>query len=194
MVLKGDLSPGDRLEEVALSQKMGVSRTPLREALIALEEDGIVASVPNKGFVVAPANVELVRETYPILAALECAAIRLSGDRLSTAVADLAKLNDRLAGETRKRRQHALDAAFHERLVRDCGNARLLKLISQHWAHAQRFDGAHDRGTADRDGSCREHAQIIGALRRGRIDDACEILAAHWERGQKVVIQWLQNR
>ncbi|MGZ8407039.1 MAG: GntR family transcriptional regulator, partial [Caulobacteraceae bacterium] len=147
-----------------------------------------------KGFAVTPLNATLLRETYPILAALEAAAMRMSGERLLAAVPELQALNDRLARETRKPRQYELDAAFHRRLVRDCGNVRLLKLIEQHWTHAFRFNGAHDRGTADRDGSCQDHGQIIAALAAGRLGEACETLAHHWERGEEVVVEWLTNR
>lgn len=192
-ILSGAVAAEARLEEVELSRRLGVSRTPLREALIVLEEEGLVRSVPNKGFVVVKADAELVRETYPILAALERLALLLSGDRLAEALPDLERINRELAAETVSERQYALDAAFHERLTRDCGNPRLLKLLETHRANARRFDGAHRRGTADRDGSCRQHREIIEAVRAGNAVQAAQLLEEHWRAGEQVVIGWLEG-
>lgn len=193
LIRKGDLPGGARLEEVALSKRIGVSRTPLREALIALEEYGLVTSSPNKGFCVVHANEALVREIYPILGALEGAALRLALPRLPAAAPELKALNDKLSRATSKARQYELDRQFHARLTRSCGNPRLLKLLDTHWAQARRFDGALRRGTADRDGSCREHTEIVRAIENGRVEAAVESLIAHWRRGEDVVINWLRG-
>ena len=193
-IVEGRLSPDSRLDEVSLSQRMGVSRTPLREALIALQEEGLVKSLPNRGFVVVPADVALVREVYPILGALERLAIGLGATRLVEAVPDLEDLNDRLAEETETAAQYMLDMAFHDRLVRDCGNERLLRLIEVHRAQARRFDGAHRRGTADREGSCAEHRRMIEAITDRRFTDVQQLLEEHWRRGEDVVIGWLESR
>jgi DNA-binding GntR family transcriptional regulator len=192
MIAGRELAPGARLEEVELSRRIGVSRTPVREALIALEMEGWVRSVPNKGVSVCPADERMVCELYPILGALEAAAMRLAGPWSAGAIHELRGLNTRLAGETRRERQYQLDAAFHRRLVRDCGNARLLALIETHWAQAGRYDGAATRGTANRDGSCREHAAIIDALEADDLDRASLLITGHWARGVEVVRAWLR--
>ncbi len=192
MIAGGELRPGARLEEVELSRRIGVSRTPIREALIALEAEGWVRSVPNKGVSVRPADEQMVCEIYPILGALEAAAMRLAGHALEDAIGDLRHLNGKLAAEIERVRQHQLDAAFHRRLVRDCANARLLALIENHWAQAGRYDGAAMRGTANRDGSCREHDAIIAAIEAGDLDLASAHLWRHWEHGVDVVRAWLR--
>jgi DNA-binding GntR family transcriptional regulator len=194
LIVDGSLPPGARLEETEVSQQLGVSRTPLREALIALEEKGLVQSTPNKGFSVAPVNERLVREVYPILAALEAAAVRAAGARLLDSATRLRAINDRLAREQRKQRQYRLDAEFHHLLIVDCGNPRLISLIEQHWAHAQRFNGAHERGTADRAGSCRQHGEIIEAVEAERWEEAAQLVTQHWADGIQVVIKWLRER
>lgn len=192
LIRKGELSGGTRLEEQELSRRIGVSRTPLREALIALEEDGLVQSSPNKGFSVVHANEALVREIYPILAALEGAALRLSAPLLMAALPDLKAINDSLSRATNKSRQYELDMNFHDRLTCGCGNPRLLKLLETHWTQARRFDGAHRRGTANREGSCREHAEILRAIEMGQFGAAVETLTTHWRKGEDVVINWLR--
>lgn len=193
-ILRGDLRPGATLEEIPLAARLGVSRTPVREALIALEEEGLVLSRPRKGYIVASADADLVRRTYPILAALEAEAVRLAGAGLALSIAKLKSTNEALSNATEKTRQHALDRTFHSLLVGECGNERLLHLIGIEWARAQWFDGAQDRGTADQGGSCAEHNEIIRALERGDNESAAQTLHAHWHRGIEVVTKWLAQR
>jgi len=194
MIAEGALAGGEHLDEIGLSRRIGVSRTPLREALIALEGEGLVQSAPNKGFTLVAADEAMVREVFPILAALEAQAVTLSGKRLIAAAPELAAINERLARTTRKATQYQLDAAIHRGLTDHCGNARLLKLIETHRELAHRFDGAHARGTADQAGSFREHGEIIAAVRAGRLALARDLLLAHWRRGEDIVIAWLKKR
>lgn len=195
MIEDGLYRDGDRLEEVEISSRIGVSRTPVREALISLEGDGLVRSAPNKGFVVVTANEDLVREIYPILGALEGAALRLAAPMLdASAVSALSRINDRLARARVAKAQYDLDAAFHERIVRDCGNTRLLRLLDAHRTLARRIDGAHLRGTANRDGSVLEHAAIVARIENGDFGAAAELLIEHWRNGESVVANWLRNR
>jgi DNA-binding GntR family transcriptional regulator len=191
MIVSRELAPDTKLEEIDLAKRLGVSRTPVREALIALEKDGLVRSRPNRGFTVVRANAESVLETYPVIGALEAAAVELSASRSENLAQDLRELNGRLSRETRRRQQYDLDHAFHARLARDCGNARLLELIAVEHARAQRFDGAHRRGTADREGSCADHARIADALARGNPRAAAQAVRDHWTRGIDVVLKWL---
>lgn len=194
MILAGDVRPDGRIEEIELSSRLGVSRTPVREALIALESEGLVRSRPNRGFVVVPLDADQVRETYPVLAALEVAALRLSGERLKESLPQLREVSRKLAGERNRARQHQLDYSFHDLLTRGCGNPRLLDLLKVEWTRARRFDGAFERGTADQAGSCAEHDQIIGAIEKGRIEDAARVLDEHWRRGIEVVVKWLNEK
>lgn len=194
MIADGALSDGEHLDEIGLSRRIGVSRTPLREALIALEAEGLVRSEPNKGFRVVAADEALVREVFPVIGALEAQAVRLTGDDLKAVVGDLKKLTDNLRQAKSKPLQYKLDAAFHHTLTRQCGNARLLRLLDTHRDLARRFDGAHARGTADHAGTCREHAAIVAAIERGEIEQASTLLLAHWRRGEDVVINWLRSR
>ena len=193
MIVEGRLSSDTRLEEVKLSKQIGISRTPLREALITLEEEGLVRSTPHKGFVVVTPNEEFVRESYPILAALEAMAVRMSGEALRADAPRLKALNAALAGETARPRQYGLDREFHAALTQHCGNARLLKLLGRERARAQLVDGSHRRGMADLAGSVAMHAAIVDAIEEGRSEDAAALLLGHWQEGTEVVAQWLRE-
>ena len=193
LIVAGEFTADEKLEEVTIATRLGVSRTPVREALIALEHEGLVRSRPNKGFAVVAADADLVRESYPILAALEAAALVLAGPHLRVALPELRALDEKLARATRPGLQYELDHAFHRRLIRDCGNQRLLDMIEAERTRAQRFDGAHRRGMADRDGSRAEHRAIVAAIARKDFAGAAQTLTAHWTRGIATVVGWLER-
>ncbi|HEY2447149.1 MAG TPA: GntR family transcriptional regulator [Rhizomicrobium sp.] len=193
MIVGGRLETGARLDEIGLSQEIGASRTPVREALIALEEEGLVQSRPNHGFTVAALNERLVRETYAILGALEAAAVEAGGDALVAAAGRLAAFNEKLAREKRLSRCYELDREFHRTLVEPCGNTRLLHLLQTHWNQARRIDGGKTRGMADRAGSCSEHAAIVSAIRFGNLEDAAARLRGHWRDGTEIIIAWMRT-
>ncbi len=193
MILAGELAADSRVEEVEIAGRIGVSRTPVREALIALEHEGLVRSRPHRGFVVAAADAAMVRETYPILAALEIAAMRLAWDTLKDALPELIDLNTRLGAATSRADQYACDHGFHQRLTCDNGNARLSATLEMERTRAQRFDGAEQRGTADQTGSCAEHGRIIAAIEANQLAVAVATLQEHWDRGTGVVIAWLEQ-
>jgi DNA-binding GntR family transcriptional regulator len=193
-ILDGRLGGDQRIAEVELAEALGVSRTPVREALILLEDQGLIRSRPHRGYQAVTADAELVRETYPVLGGLETAALRQGFERLVPAVPALRRINEALAGEPRRTRQYELDRRFHEGLTAHCANPRLLALLAQERVRAARFDGAHDRGMAALEKSCVEHSAVLDAIEAGDRDGAAALLTAHWDGGVEVVIGWLRQR
>ncbi len=193
MISDGSLASDERLDEVGLSHRMGISRTPLREALIALEGEGFVRSVPHKGFSVTTANEEMVRELFPIIGALEAQALRMSGEAVIASAPVLSALNNRLANAKNKAKSHEIDRAIHHGFVEHCGNPRLLKLLETQCALARRFDGAAARGIANPAGACAQHAKIIAAIEASDLARAGELLLLHWREGEITVINWLKK-
>jgi DNA-binding GntR family transcriptional regulator len=194
MIVSGELD-GDRpLKEIDIAKRLGVSRTPLREALLMLERDGLVVSAVNKGFRVAALSEDRVREIYPILGTLEGLAVRESGPMMRTQVSELRELNIELRGTRNKRRRHAIDREFHDTLCAMCPNRSLVEMVRSLWQHAQRYDGAVERGMADPAGSLREHVAITDAIARGDYVDAAAQIEDHWRRGVFTVIAWLRDR
>lgn len=179
--------------EVELATQLGVSRTPLREALLILEREGLVVSEVNKGFRVAALSEARVRELYPILGALEGLAVRESGDRLRARVGELRAVNAALRASRTKHRRHALDHQFHALLRDACPNRTIVEMVRRLWLQAQRFDGAADRGMADPVGSLRDHIAITGAIARGDLAGAARRLDDHWRHGIEVVMRWLRG-
>ena len=96
--MKGDLLPGNRLQDVLLAAELGVSRTPVREALLRLERDGLVESDPNRGFFVAPLSRKEVAEIYPMVWALECLALDSCEPPTPPQIQALRQINAEMAG------------------------------------------------------------------------------------------------
>ncbi|WP_102224926.1 GntR family transcriptional regulator [Acidimangrovimonas sediminis] len=132
-ILTLDLAPKQRLSEADLSQQMGVSRTPVREALIRLAEEGLVDILPQRGSFVAPIRLTEVREAQFIRAALECSIAERAAATMSPGLARyLEELLDRqkraiAAGD--RTGFLALDEAFHQALCDHCDLPRAWKIL-----------------------------------------------------------------
>ncbi|MCS7235906.1 MAG: GntR family transcriptional regulator [Armatimonadota bacterium] len=133
-ILSGRFQPGQRLVERELVELLGVSRTPIREALRKLELEGLVTTIPYKGPVVTRPTVEDARQLYQVRAALEGQATALLAARAEADDLDcLGRLLQEAEAAVRAgdvRAVLAANNAFHDELARRCGNALLESLIS----------------------------------------------------------------
>ncbi|HEY6036883.1 MAG TPA: GntR family transcriptional regulator [Kofleriaceae bacterium] len=200
LIACGELPAVERLKEVELAAKLGVSRTPLREALLVLERDGLVISEVNKGFRVADLSETRVRELFPVIAALEAEALRAGGDATRALGPELLALNAELrrlvrpGAKTAKAKLHELDRRFHATVSSACPNALLLDLLQRLRLQAQRFDGGTARGLADPAWTVREHEAIARAIAAGKLDRAAELTREHRRVGIEIVIGWLREQ
>lgn len=134
-IVRVDLSPGQQLSENELATQLGVSRTPVREALARLRDERLVLVVPQLGTFVARISPAAVGDAQFIREALECAAVRLAAENASAA--DLAVLEENLIGQERARADADLDSFYHL----DDAFHRALCDLSRHqavWAISQR--------------------------------------------------------
>jgi DNA-binding GntR family transcriptional regulator len=125
-----------------------VSRTPLREALLALEREGFVRADVARGFAVAPLSARDVREVYPILLALESLALRMSGPMAFTLVELLTAANTALASAPDARSAQDCDHTFHRILLSRSPNARLLDLIAAQKRSVERYERLYRASSA----------------------------------------------
>ncbi|MEZ5463519.1 GntR family transcriptional regulator [Dokdonella sp.] len=194
-IVDGEYPARTRLDENSLAAELGVSRTPLREALAGLEREGLVRHEPYKGRVVTDSEDEVVEELFPILAVLEGLAITSTGTYPEQILDELDALNTRLAKPGASGRQrHALDAEWHSLLVAHCGNARLIELIARQRALASRYDGGADRGIAAVELTVREHASVVAALRENDASAAARLVSSHWHNGIETIRKWRSAR
>jgi DNA-binding GntR family transcriptional regulator len=191
-IIDGTLEPGSRINESQLSADLGVSRTPLREALLGLEREGLIASEPARGFFVAPLSAREARELYPIGRELDLLALRTIAHVPSATLDRLAALNERFAAaRARPERAKALDDEFHTTLIGSCPNRRLLEMLAGVQRGMERYERVYMGDANDVARSARQHARIIAALRNDDLDAAAEALREHWDYGANRLIRKL---
>jgi DNA-binding GntR family transcriptional regulator len=181
----GGLQPGAFLDLNALAHRLGVSRTPLREALLHLESQGFVTVLPRRGFVINALTLEDVRSFYEIIGALEASTLRTVGFALGPD--DFARMRT-LDGEMRQAvaardfdRYYAANLAFHDTYLNRSDNARLVALVRllkqrlYDWPRRERMMQAWESH------SVVEHEEFLSLLERGRVDAAADHLQhVHW--------------
>lgn len=179
-IVSGELAPAESLNEAALAADLGVSRTPLREALLGLDADGLVRAVANRGFVVAGLGARDVRETYPVRGVLEALALRLAGLPGAPARARLTALNDALREpDLSPRRRIDLDERFHVALTARCPNRRLMALLARLRRHCRRYELAYMGSEGNVQVSVEQHAGLLAHLEAGALEPACAALEAN---------------
>jgi DNA-binding GntR family transcriptional regulator len=181
-VLDGRLAAGARVNEVHLARELGVSRTPLREALIGLAGRGLLVTEPGRGFLVPPFDPDEARRLYPLVAELEALALRwtspleLAGlpDALDVVAGEMAAALDR--GDDLSE----VDERWHALLLSRCPNPHLLRLIEQTKPLLKRYESCYFGGAGRAGESIGEHRRIAAALREGDLPAASAVLVRNW--------------
>jgi DNA-binding GntR family transcriptional regulator len=195
MIFDGRLPAGERINERDVGAQLEVSRTPIREALLGLEGEGFVESRPARGFAPVPLSARDVNEVYPMVAALEILAVRSAPpERLRARLPELERLAQQMAEAPDARRAQALDDRWHARLVRDCGNERLLRTLSSLKRVVRRYELAWMADNAHVETSTEQHHAIVEALGRDDVDRAAELIDLNWRYTMAEMLGWLTLR
>ncbi|MES2522584.1 MAG: GntR family transcriptional regulator [Gemmatimonadota bacterium] len=193
-IVSGRLAPLSRLSDSSLADMLGVSRTPVREALLRLSLEQLVDADQGRGFTVRPLSVREVDETYPILAALECLALRLDGPVDTQRLQQLKEINAKLARAAGSAEQLlVLDDAWHTTLLAGSHNAKLGRMIDEAKRAVRRYEYAYMRQAHRVLTSVEQHDSIVAALSAGQLDTAVHALEAHWMSGMQLVRDWLER-
>lgn len=194
MIVDGRLPAGARINEVRLADDLGVSRTPLREALGRLVSEGAVVTIPRRGFFVEELTADELRNLYPIRALLDPEALRLSGIPGRSDLSKLDALNDEIRSARSAERAIDLDDRWHLMLVAKCSNTILVDLIRQFMQRTRRYEQAYMKETRNIQRATREHEEVIRLLRGGKLDDACVALRRNMQSGTEPILAWLDER
>lgn len=182
-IVNRDLAPGHQIRDLDIAESLGVSRTPVREALQRLVDEGLVETAPGAATRVAPIDIEEVRNIYPIVGALHALAVRLGAERIGpTETEALAGANAAFAAavdESHMAAALAADDAFHEVVLRAADNPELRRTLDRLVPHIRRFQLTQFSSASARL-SIRQHASIISACRRRRFDDAARVMEENW--------------
>jgi len=189
-ILDNRWAPGHQALEQALALELGMSRTPVREALIRLANEGLVEVVPRHGMRVLPVSPSDMQEIYEILTSLEAMAAELVARR-APAAAELAPLEKASRDMDKALKKDDLDAwaeadeRYHRHLIELCGNRKLAAIVYNYWDRAHRARMFTLRLRPKPVDSTREHLAVVEAIRRGDAVAARELHRAHRERGSR---------
>jgi len=182
-IIQGNFAPGQRLRDAELAESLGVSRTPVREALLRLEREGFISAQKHLGFSVKGLAESEIREVYPLVRLLECAA--LSEARLPDRerLAKLEKLGRALIKERdNPLRRIELDSGWHELVLETTANAHLKRILTDLKRIMFRYEYAFMEQDDLVSLSAAEHDGILSALAEGDREKAVTLLGAHWDR------------
>lgn len=196
LIISGELSANERIDENRLSTELGISRTPLREALNRLTQEGIVTDVPYRGMFVKEFSQRQVRETYEVRKVLESTAVRWAMDLVTSK--DIAELRVMIAQIAEAQQQSQIseitdiDSDFHMTIARASGNETLIAMIQQLMNQTRLMK---QLGNMDRQVAARTHNDrvlIVDALERGERDKAVQHMNDHLEDACQGIIKQLR--
>jgi len=184
-IISSRLRPGQRLGHHELATMLNTSRTPVREALERLSQEGFVTHLPRRGFVVAQIDTEMAKNLYQTREALEVYALGLAMDRGITAaefkkLEQLNKLYGSLMGSQHMLERQAVDRDMHLAMAALSGNPYLVEILASIFEKLmmkRRIDGYYstERGPAAAD----EHALLFDAMKRESKREATRLLQSH---------------
>lgn len=198
-ILDSEYAPGAQILELEIAHQLGLSRTPVREALVRLQQENLLEIVPRHGVRIATLSPADMREIYDILESLEATAAEILTRRKPTG-ASLQPLSEAcdameraLAKTPDLRAWAAADEAFHMNLLRLCGNQRLAALVMTVWdqAHRARMFTLALRPLPVR--STEEHRNILKAILSGDAVHAGELYRAHRRRGGQELMDIIER-
>jgi DNA-binding GntR family transcriptional regulator len=188
-------APGYQGSEQEIAVRLGMSRTPVHEAIIRLQEDGLVRVLSKRGVLVCPLAPEDMREIYDVIIAIEAMSAELlaslpEAERWSAAetLEEATARMDQALQENDLLAWAAADDAFHRALVAHCGNSRLLRIAQTvtDQAHRARMLTLRLRPTPE--GSAEDHRRIIEAIRNGECDEAHRFAREHRVRARNQIV------
>ena len=200
-IIRGEIPQGSKLSEPELSRRFGVSRGPLREAIVRLEGMGLVTRQPNVGARVIRLTPEDVAATFAIREALEGMAARLACAAASeTELTELATLLDQHEAELAASGDgHYADQEgnydFHDRIIRASHNSQLISLLSDElYARVRMYRQQTADHRTDPRQALREHRMIVDALINREADLAEMLMRRHISRSQRLLEAFLKER
>jgi DNA-binding GntR family transcriptional regulator len=193
-IIAGGFPPGSRLQDVRVAAELGVSRTPVREALLRLAKEGLVESDPNRGFFVAPLSRTELLEIYPIIWTLECMAVEAAPPPTAPQMQALRHINEEMASVAADPlRRLELDMRWHHTLVELSGNQRLMDLLAGLKQLVRRYETVYMQDQSLVRRSTRDHTAIVAALGQKKTKLAVQRLKENWRRGMDWTVKRLDE-
>ena len=171
-ILNGEYSDGESLNELKISKELGVSRTPVREALMQLELEGLVRSIPNKGAVVVGVSEQDTRDIYEIRVRIEGLAARLAAEKMTPeevrALEKIVELQEFYLMKNDTEQIFRLDTDFHK-IIYDASRSRPLRfMLSNFHNYIKKARDISVQAAGRAEKTVAEHRAILDAIREGK--------------------------
>ena len=197
-ILRGELKPGERLMEIQLANKLGVSRTPVREAIRKLELEGLVLMIPRKGAEVADISEKSLKDVLEVREALEELAARLACDKITKEGINRLKeaaQDFRSALKSNDITQMAeADVRFHDVICNATENQKLGQLLNnlREQMYRYRIEYLKDQHVYEK--LLSEHEEIIRHIEKGEKDEAARVVSRHIENQAQAVTDVIRTK
>lgn len=196
-IITGEFQPGERLMEMKLANEMGVSRTPVREAIKKLEAEGLVIMNPRRGAQVAPINEKDLKDILEIRKALESLSCRIACGKVNPDdVKHLRSINRAVAKAVRENDIPEIverDVEFHDAINLITDNARLAKFLGQLKEHLYRYRLEFIKNMENCNTIIEDHERIIEAIAQKNADVACKEIEDHIELQERFILNTLEE-
>lgn len=195
-ILKGELQPGERLMEIKLAESLGVSRTPIREAIRKLELEGLVVMIPRKGAAVANITEKDTKDVLEVRRTLEMFAVEVACERITpeqlVQLKEAAKAFEASKGSMDLIRIAETDMNFHEIIYEATQNERLVQMLNNLRENMYRYRIEYLKDPNYYDSLVKEHQQILDAIEKKDKSRAGICMRDHIDNQQLAVISKLK--
>lgn len=195
-ILTGELKPGERLMEIHLANKLGVSRTPIREAIRKLELEGLVTMIPRRGAEVAQITEKSMNDVLEIRRAVDALCVELACDRISKE--ELEKLKSAcdsfekaVYGKDAKKIAQA-DVELHDIIVQATGNQRLIQLVNNLSEQMYRYRYEYIKDASQHERLIEEHRIIYESIVKKDKETASQAARMHIDNQEKAIIRQIR--
>ena len=196
-IIQGEFQPGERLMEVTLANKLGVSRTPVREAIRMLELEGLVVMIPRRGAEVASITVKDLKDALEVRMAIEALSVRLACKRIDEAgkeelkkvcIAFREAINSKLVPAIVQS-----DESFHNTIYKLSKNQRLINIAQNLREQVYRYRVEYVKDFSYHEKLVVEHDKITMAILKGDVETAEAIMNEHIYNQEQIVIKNVTN-
>ncbi len=183
-IISGELKPKTRIRINEMSEALGISRTPVREAILRLEDEGLILSKANRWTMVAPINIDETLNIYPIISSLEQLALKIGFSNINDEVIEeLENINENIK-KIQSKKNHIkileLDQAFHKEIIDLAHNSEIDSLLDGLKRKVSRVDIYFFENDSHKMSSFDEHAEIIKYLKKKDLEKALLALEKNW--------------
>lgn len=197
-ILKGELEPGERLMEIQLADRLGVSRTPIREAIRKLELEGLVLMIPRKGAEVAKISEKSLRDVLEVRRSLEELAIGLACERMSNEdIEALEAAQETFREAVRNGDPMTIaetDEAYHDIIYNGTGNNRLVQILNNLREQMYRYRLEYIKDEDKRKVLLAEHDQILKMVKNRQVAEARKAIREHIDNQEITVSRNIKEK